>query len=254
MATIQAKSVRRREDFRLLTGQGNYAADAAPAGMAVAIFLRSPYAHARIEHIDAGPARDVGGRHRCLYGRRPDGCRPHPRRHRLSASRRRPRSEDRPATAGRRPRTLRWRTGGAGHRRNPSRGPGGRRGHRRRICRNARRHRTRRSAAGRRARRLGRCAGQYRLPVEARRCGRNRTRRWRIRARDDAGFHCLPRDRQLDGAARRLGVHRRRRTDRTACVAPVPIRAAQRHGEREFSHRTRRISAWCPAMSAAPSG
>jgi carbon-monoxide dehydrogenase large subunit len=61
MATIQAKSVRRREDIRLLTGQGNYAADAAPAGMAVAIFLRSPYAHARIEHIDTAPARNIAG-------------------------------------------------------------------------------------------------------------------------------------------------------------------------------------------------
>lgn len=61
MATIQAKSVRRREDVRLLTGQGNYAADAAPAGMAVAIFLRSPYAHARIAHIDAAPARGIAG-------------------------------------------------------------------------------------------------------------------------------------------------------------------------------------------------
>jgi len=42
MATIQAKSVRRREDLPLLTGRGNYAADAAPANMAVAVFLRSP--------------------------------------------------------------------------------------------------------------------------------------------------------------------------------------------------------------------
>jgi carbon-monoxide dehydrogenase large subunit len=61
VATIHAKSVRRREDLRLLTGQGNYAADAAPAGMAVAIFLRSPHAHARIEHIDAAPARAIPG-------------------------------------------------------------------------------------------------------------------------------------------------------------------------------------------------
>jgi carbon-monoxide dehydrogenase large subunit len=61
MSTIQAKSVRRREDVRLLTGQGNYAADAAPAGMAVAVFLRSPHAHARIEAIDVEPARDVPG-------------------------------------------------------------------------------------------------------------------------------------------------------------------------------------------------
>src|SRR5882757_9895071 len=61
MATMQAKSVKRREDFRLLTGQVNYAADAAPAGMAVAIFLRSPHAHARVTEIDATPARDVAG-------------------------------------------------------------------------------------------------------------------------------------------------------------------------------------------------
>ena len=61
MATIQAKSVKRREDLRLLTGQGNYAADAAPGEMAAAIFLRSPYAHARIEHIDVEPARSVPG-------------------------------------------------------------------------------------------------------------------------------------------------------------------------------------------------
>jgi carbon-monoxide dehydrogenase large subunit len=61
MATMQAKSVRRREDLRLLTGQGNYAADAAPAGMAVAIFLRSPYAHARVTQIDVAPAREVPG-------------------------------------------------------------------------------------------------------------------------------------------------------------------------------------------------
>jgi carbon-monoxide dehydrogenase large subunit len=61
MATIQAKSVRRREDRRLLTGQGSYTADAAPPGMAVAIFLRSPHAHARIRSIDPAPARSVGG-------------------------------------------------------------------------------------------------------------------------------------------------------------------------------------------------
>jgi aerobic carbon-monoxide dehydrogenase large subunit len=61
MATIQAKSIRRREDVRLLTGNGNYAADAAPVGMAVAVFLRSPYAHARIEHMDAAPAHTIPG-------------------------------------------------------------------------------------------------------------------------------------------------------------------------------------------------
>ena len=61
MATMQAKSVKRREDFRLLTGQGNYAADAAPDGMAVAILLRSHYAHARILTMDVAPARLIPG-------------------------------------------------------------------------------------------------------------------------------------------------------------------------------------------------
>ncbi len=61
MATIQAKSVRRREDLRLLTGQGNYTADATPPNIAVATFLRSPHAHADIGAIDPTPARTVPG-------------------------------------------------------------------------------------------------------------------------------------------------------------------------------------------------
>ena len=61
MATIQAKSVRRREDLRLLTGQGNYAADAARPKIAVAIFLRSPYAHARIERDRPDPRANIAG-------------------------------------------------------------------------------------------------------------------------------------------------------------------------------------------------
>jgi aerobic carbon-monoxide dehydrogenase large subunit len=61
MATMQAKSVRRLEDYRLLTGRGNYAADAAPSGLAAAIFVRSPYAHARIERIDRTAARTMPG-------------------------------------------------------------------------------------------------------------------------------------------------------------------------------------------------
>src|ERR1700690_1660320 len=61
MATIQAKSVRRREDLRLLTGQGNYAADATPPNIAVATFLGSPHAHARISAIDPTHARKHPG-------------------------------------------------------------------------------------------------------------------------------------------------------------------------------------------------
>ncbi|HVZ09466.1 xanthine dehydrogenase family protein molybdopterin-binding subunit [Rhodopila sp.] len=61
MATLQAKSVRRREDARLLTGQGNYAADAAPPGLLTAVFLRSPHAHARIVALDVSAARRLPG-------------------------------------------------------------------------------------------------------------------------------------------------------------------------------------------------
>jgi carbon-monoxide dehydrogenase large subunit len=61
MSTIQAKSVRRREDLRLLTGAGNYTADAQPEGMAVAVLLRSPHAHARITAIDTAAAKTLPG-------------------------------------------------------------------------------------------------------------------------------------------------------------------------------------------------
>ncbi len=61
MATIQAKSIRRREDLRLLTGQGNYTADATPPNIAVATFLRSPHAHAKIGTIDPTAARTIPG-------------------------------------------------------------------------------------------------------------------------------------------------------------------------------------------------
>jgi carbon-monoxide dehydrogenase large subunit len=56
--TVPAKNfgigqpVRRKEDFRLLTGRGRYVDDIAPTGVAYAVFVRSPHAHARIVSID----------------------------------------------------------------------------------------------------------------------------------------------------------------------------------------------------------
>jgi len=61
MATFQAKSVRRREDVRLLTGKGNYAADGAPSGTLTAVFLRSHQAHASISALNVTAARSVPG-------------------------------------------------------------------------------------------------------------------------------------------------------------------------------------------------
>ena len=61
MTTVQTKSVRRREDVRLLTGGGNYAADGKPMDMLVAVLVRSPHAHARIDRLDVTAARAVPG-------------------------------------------------------------------------------------------------------------------------------------------------------------------------------------------------
>ncbi|MEJ0019601.1 MAG: xanthine dehydrogenase family protein molybdopterin-binding subunit [Acetobacteraceae bacterium] len=61
MATLQSRSVRRREDLRLLTGQGNYAADPHLPGMLHAVLVHSPYAHAAIRGIDVSAARGMPG-------------------------------------------------------------------------------------------------------------------------------------------------------------------------------------------------
>ena len=54
-------SVRRKEDPRILSGQGNYIADVQMPGMAHAAFLRSPFPHARIRSVDASAAREATG-------------------------------------------------------------------------------------------------------------------------------------------------------------------------------------------------
>jgi len=54
-------AVKRREDRRLLTGQGRYAEDCNAPGQAYAAFVRSPHAHADVGAIDAAPARALAG-------------------------------------------------------------------------------------------------------------------------------------------------------------------------------------------------
>jgi aerobic carbon-monoxide dehydrogenase large subunit len=53
--------VARREDPRLLTGQGSYVDDHRPARMLYAAFLRSPHAHARIRQLDVSAALELPG-------------------------------------------------------------------------------------------------------------------------------------------------------------------------------------------------
>jgi carbon-monoxide dehydrogenase large subunit len=55
------RPLRRREDQRLLTGQGLYVADLALPGMLHAVFVRSPAAHARIRGVDLSGARQAPG-------------------------------------------------------------------------------------------------------------------------------------------------------------------------------------------------
>ena len=53
--------VRRKEDFRFITGKGQYTDDINRAGQAHAYFLRSPHAHATINRIDASAAKATPG-------------------------------------------------------------------------------------------------------------------------------------------------------------------------------------------------
>src|SRR5215510_6654844 len=55
------KPILRKEDARLLVGGGCYSDDVNLPGQAYACLVRSPHAHARIEHIDTGAARATAG-------------------------------------------------------------------------------------------------------------------------------------------------------------------------------------------------
>ncbi len=54
-------AVRRKEDHRFITGKGRYTDDLDRPGQAYAYFIRSPYAHARIRHLDATAAKAMPG-------------------------------------------------------------------------------------------------------------------------------------------------------------------------------------------------
>ncbi|MDP6707805.1 MAG: xanthine dehydrogenase family protein molybdopterin-binding subunit [Alphaproteobacteria bacterium] len=56
-----SQAVTRREDDRLLTGQGRFVDDAAPVGLAHGFILRAPVAHARIASLEVDEARAAPG-------------------------------------------------------------------------------------------------------------------------------------------------------------------------------------------------
>jgi carbon-monoxide dehydrogenase large subunit len=59
--TVVGQAVLRKEDARLLTGQGRYVDNLSAAGMVWAHIVRSPYAHARIIGVDVAKAREADG-------------------------------------------------------------------------------------------------------------------------------------------------------------------------------------------------
>src|SRR6516164_8277824 len=71
---------RRREDLRLLTGNGRYSDDLNLPGQAYAVMVRSPHAHARVRALDARRARQTPGALAVLTGHDflADGLRPIP--------------------------------------------------------------------------------------------------------------------------------------------------------------------------------
>jgi carbon-monoxide dehydrogenase large subunit len=52
-------SVRRKEDYRFITGSGKYTDDVQIPGQTYAYFLRSPHAHATIQSIDKSAAQSA---------------------------------------------------------------------------------------------------------------------------------------------------------------------------------------------------
>ncbi len=61
-------SIKRVEDFRFLTGSGNFTDDINRPGQAYACFLRSPHAHAKLNSIDTGRAATLPGVLKVLTG------------------------------------------------------------------------------------------------------------------------------------------------------------------------------------------
>jgi carbon-monoxide dehydrogenase large subunit len=60
-ATGIGAAVRRKEDFRFVTGKGQYTDDVVRPGETRAVFVRSPHAHAKIKSIDVSAAKSMPG-------------------------------------------------------------------------------------------------------------------------------------------------------------------------------------------------
>ncbi|SDL87820.1 xanthine dehydrogenase family protein molybdopterin-binding subunit [Bacillus sp. OK048] len=68
MKKYVGQSLKRKEDYRLVTGTGQFVADIKLAGMLEAAFVRSPQSHAKIRQIDISKAQELPGVHVILIG------------------------------------------------------------------------------------------------------------------------------------------------------------------------------------------
>ena len=66
-------AIRRKEDYRFLTGAGNYTDDIVQANQAFAVFVRSPHAHANVKSIDLAKAKAMPGVVEIFTGKDIDG-------------------------------------------------------------------------------------------------------------------------------------------------------------------------------------
>lgn len=60
-APLVGAAIRRKEDYRFVTGNGHYTDDINRPGQTYAYFLRSPHAHAKIKSLNVEPARKAKG-------------------------------------------------------------------------------------------------------------------------------------------------------------------------------------------------
>src|SRR5688572_32923654 len=67
------ESVRRKEDYRFLTGAGQYTDDINLPNQRYAVFVRSPHAHANIRGIDTSTAQAMPGVARIFTGKDVEG-------------------------------------------------------------------------------------------------------------------------------------------------------------------------------------
>ena len=229
-------AVRRKEDFRFITGKGQYTDDISRPGQTYIHFVRSPHAHAKIKKIDATAAKAHARR-----GRGADRRGPRRRQDRQSDLRLGDHLEGRHAdedvgASGDRQREgePRRRCGRGGRRRDAGAGQGRGRETRDRLRGAARRRRSRQGAGGRRAADPRGRAEQHDLPVASRRPEGGRSRVHGRQPRHQARLHQQPPGAERDGAARRDRRLRcrQRRADAVEYDAEPACGAARHRGLR----------------------